>query len=255
VLLAHALGWRRARLHAWPEALLTPAQSQAYGDAIRRRTEHEPVPYITGHREFYGLEFRVDRRVLIPRPETELLVEQALQCAGRSAVEQLRLVDVGTGSGAVAVTLAMCLPEALVYAVDTCQGALEVAAQNADRLGVSARVRCLRGDLLSPLPEPVHMIVANLPYVARDELAQLAPDVLEYEPHGALDGGSDGLAIINRLLAGVQDHLLPGGSVHLEIGCRHGAALSQLVQRQHPQAHVQVFADIGGLDRVLSVEF
>ncbi|MBC7262511.1 MAG: peptide chain release factor N(5)-glutamine methyltransferase, partial [Chloroflexi bacterium] len=162
VLLAHVLGWKRAGLYARPEFELTPAQQQAFQDLVERRCRREPVPYITGHREFYGLDFIVDRRVLIPRPETELLVERALETAEHmgSGKEQLILADIGTGSGVIAISLAMHLPHAIIYATDAFAEALEVAACNVSRYHLSQRVHLLQGDLLQPLPERVHLIVA-----------------------------------------------------------------------------------------------
>jgi release factor glutamine methyltransferase len=198
VLLAHVLGATRAHLYAAPEQKLLPAQREAYAAVVVRRREREPVPYITGRREFYALDFAVDRRVLIPRPETELLVERALESVAHDA--PLRLADIGTGSGIVAISLAVHLPQVRVYATDASADALQVATANAARHGVADRVHLLRGELLDPLPVPVHLIVANLPYVPSDVLPTLDRDVVDYEPLAALDGGPDGLTHIRRLL-------------------------------------------------------
>jgi len=203
VLLAHVLGASRARLYAAPEQALLPPQRQAYAAVVARRREREPVPYITGQREFYALDFAVDPRVLIPRPETELLVECALQSASQWADDgKLRLADIGTGSGIMAISLAVHLPQATVYATDASAEALLVAAANAARHGVSNRVHLLHGELLDPLPVPVHLIAANLPYVPSGVLPTLDRDVVDYEPLAALDGGPDGLTHIRRLLDG-----------------------------------------------------
>jgi release factor glutamine methyltransferase len=256
VLLAHVLGWNRARLYARPECTLTHAQQEAFLTAVQRRTRHEPVPYIVGHREFYRLDFFVDRRVLIPRPETELLVEKALDVAMRQELGkgQSRLADVGTGSGVVAVALAVNLPRATVYATDTSSDALVVAASNAARHGVASRVHLLLGDLLEPLPERVQIIVANLPYIPAGRLPTLAPDVLEYEPLIALDGGPDGLQPARRLLAQAREWLLPEGTIVMEIGAEQGPEVVALGRQHYPQAQVDLLPDYAGLGRVVCVQ-
>lgn len=256
VLLAHVLGWNRARLYARPEHPLTRAQRDAFFSTVRRRTRHEPVPYIVGHREFYRLDFLVDRRVLIPRPETELLVAKALENAVRQepGKGQPLLADAGTGSGIVAISLAVNLPRATVYATDTSPDALAVAAANAARHGVASRVHLLQGDLLQPVPERVHIITANLPYIPTGRLPGLAPDVVEYEPLTALDGGPDGLALIRRLLAEAGDRLLPGGAILLEIDAEQGAKVVALGQQHYPQAQVELLPDDAGLDRIVCIQ-
>ena len=195
VLLAYILGTSRAVLIAHPERPLTPAQLDRYQALVRRRAADYPLPYLTGRLEFYGLEFEVTPEVLIPRPETEMLVELALARQPASAV------DVGTGSGCIAVSLAVHLPEATIYATEISPAALAVARRNAERHGVAERVRLLAGDLLSPCPGPVDLIVSNPPYVSTGERASLPASVREYEPSLALDGGSDGLDVVRRLLA------------------------------------------------------
>jgi release factor glutamine methyltransferase len=255
VFLAHVLDWNRARLYARPEHKLTQAQQEAFLAAVQRRARHEPVPYIVGHREFYQLDFFVDRRVLIPRPETELLVEKALDVAVRHELGKGRplLADVGTGSGIVAVALAVHLPYATVYATDTSPDALVVAAANAARHGVASRVHLLRGDLLQPLAESVHIIAANLPYIPAGRLPTLEPDVVEYEPLVALDGGTDGLQPIRRLLAQAGEWLLPEGTILLEIGAEQGPEVVALAQQHYPRAQVELYSDDAGLDRVVCI--
>jgi release factor glutamine methyltransferase len=208
-----------------------------------------------GHREFFGLEFLVDPRVLIPRPETELLVELALQ-AGRERTQPIRIADVGTGSGAISVTLAVQLPEAVVYAIDNSADALAVTADNARRHDVADRMHgllCRSRDPLAPLPEPVDIITANLPYVSTDEWETLAPEIREYEPRSALDGGTDGLEVIRSLLETAGQHLHSRGTVLLEIGASQGAAVMTLARRHIERASVNVVPDYAGLDRVLVV--
>jgi release factor glutamine methyltransferase len=209
------------------------------------------VAYIVGHKEFYGLDLFVDNRVLIPRPETELLVERAI---GIAVARSLCLIaDVGTGSGAIAVSLAVHLPQVLVYATDASTRALEVAACNCRRHNVEDRVRLLQGHLLEPLPEPVDLIAANLPYVSQAELAQLPPEISRYEPREALNGGPDGLDYIRRLLARAGRYLSLLGVILLEIGATQGKAVTALAKRHFPAAKVEIAKDYAGLDRVVMV--
>jgi len=262
LLLAHALGLSRARLLAQFDRALSPAELARYRQLIERRRAHEPVAYIVGHQEFYGLDFYVDRRVLIPRPETELLVEKAIELAGKVGDSgygigvssyPITLADVGTGSGAIAVSLAVHLPQATIYALDSSAEALEVAARNVRHHRVERRVHLLRGDLLSPLPEPVDIVVANLPYVSEVELAELPPEIRCYEPLSALDGGPDGLRHIRRLLAQAREYFRPHGAVLLEIGATQGEAVAELARRHFPTAEIEIARDYGGLDRVVIV--
>jgi release factor glutamine methyltransferase len=256
LLLAHVLGVNRAAILTWPDRPLTPKQLTRYRDLVARRAAREPLAYIVGHREFYDLDFVVDARALIPRPETELLVEHALHTARRIAPEAgtpLQLADVGAGSGAIAVTLAVHLPEATIYALDDSAEALTLTAENARRHQVADRVHPLQGDLLSPLPQPVDLITANLPYVATAEWEQLPPEIRVHEPRTALDGGPDGLTPIRRLLAMAGPYLRPGGALLLEIGARQGTVVAALARQHLPQARVQVHQDLAGLDRVVLI--
>jgi release factor glutamine methyltransferase len=257
VLLAHTLGWERARLYARPEWEPTEEQQRAYWSVLNRRERCEPIPYITGHREFYGLDFFVDSRVLIPRPETELLVELALETAVRLEMGKGRplIADVGTGSGIIAISLAVTLPGATVYATDVSAGALHVAARNVEQHNVVERVQLLLGDLLDPLPQPVHLIAANLPYVSTEQLAEADPDVVDYEPLLALEGGGDGLAHIRRMLSQTGEWLLPQGAVLLEIGAEQGEAVMGLAAQHCPGARVELFHDYAGHDRVVRIQF
>jgi release factor glutamine methyltransferase len=259
LLLAHVLTVNRAAILARPDRRLTPKQLTRYRDLVARRASREPLAYIVGHREFFDLDLVVDERVLIPRPETELLVEQALRIAHRLGPEieaPLRIADVGAGSGAIAVTLAVHLPQAAVYALDDSAGALAVVAENARRCGVADRVRCLQGDLLSPLHEDARlaMITANLPYVSTAEWLALAPEIRDHEPRTALDGGPDGLGPIRRLLVTAGSHLRPKGAILVEIGASQGAAVTTLALEHFGQASVQLVQDYAGLDRLVVVE-
>jgi release factor glutamine methyltransferase len=250
ILLTHALRITRSQLHAHPQSRLSSAELASYRQLIEQRTRREPVAYIVGHKEFYGLDLFVDGWALIPRPETELLVEKAIEISQRQSV----LADVGTGSGAIAVSLAVHLPQAVVYATDASPEALDVAACNCRRHRVEDRVHLLQGHLLEPLPEPVDLIAANLPYVSQAELAQLPPEISQYEPHEALNGGPDGLDHIRRLLAQAKGHLKPGGVVLLEIGATQGPTVIALARHHFPASKIEIMQDYAGLDRVVIVK-
>jgi release factor glutamine methyltransferase len=254
LLLAHILGVNRAAILTRPERRLSPKELTSFRDLVARRAAREPLAYILGHREFFALDFVVDARVLIPRPETETLVEHALGIA-RHMPGPIEIADVGAGSGAIAVALAVHLPEAVVYALEGSADALQVAAENACRHGVGGRVRCLVGDLLTPLNGPVDLITANLPYVTTEEWVGLPPEIRDYEPRAALDGGPDGLALIRRLLEMAGDYLRPGGALLLEIGAGQGQAVVVLAHQhsRSPQADVHLYQDYAGLDRVVVV--
>ena len=253
LILAHILDVNRAAILARPDRQLTPKQLTSFRELVNRRGAREPLAYILGHREFYGLEFAVDSHVLVPRPETELLVERALWLAPRLAAAP-QIADVGSGSGAIAVTLAVHLPQATVYALDQEAGALAVTAHNAQRHEVAARLTCLQGDLLQPLAaRQVNLITANLPYVATAEWEQLAPEIRNYEPRTALDGGPDGLDLIRRLLATAGGYLADGGAILVEIGAGQGPVVTPLARSGFPQAAVQLHQDYAGLDRILEI--
>ncbi len=250
VLLAHLLGVQRAALHTHPERPLTPEQAADFRRMIEGRRRGVPVAYLTGRRAFFDREFAVSPAVLIPRPETEHLIEAALAWArGRAG---LRIADVGTGSGAIAVTLAAHLPDAAVWAIDVSEEALAVARENAARAGVEARITWLGGDLLSPLLAhaiQVDLIAANLPYIPSADLDGLA--VARFEPRSALNGGPDGLDLMRRLLAQAPETLAPGGLALLEIQSGQGARVSELAKAAFPGAEVRVLADYAGHDRVV----
>jgi len=247
VLLRHVLATDRAGLFASPEADLTPEQADALTEFIRRRTGGEPTAYLTGHREFYGLDFYVNNHVLIPRPETELLVERAIEIARDQ--ENFTIADVGTGAGAIAVSLAVHLPQSEIYATDISPQALEVARANAARHGVTGRITFLQGNLLAPLPSPISLIIANLPYVRRTEL-----DIsLTGEPALARDGGTDGLDGIRALVGQAGERLKPGGGILLEIGLGQAAAVAGLLRAAFPGGVIAVYPDLSGIDRAVSL--
>jgi release factor glutamine methyltransferase len=257
VLLASVLGVDRATLYAYPERALSPEARAAFEALVARRLQGEPVAYLIGHKEFMGLDFLTDRRALIPRPETELLVEMALsevRRRGDAALAELRVADIGTGSGAIAISLAVLEPRLpLIYATDISADALALAAENARRLGVEPRLRLLQGDLLAALPEPVDVLLANLPYIAESERDLLAPDVRGYEPHLALFGAEGGLGHIRRLLASAPPLLKPGAVLLLEFGYNQRAPLAEIISSVMPGAQVRFISDYAGWDRLVEI--
>lgn len=257
VLVMRALGITRAHLYAHRGDTAPAEAAEKLAGWTRRRIAGEPLAYITGHREFYGLDLLVDPRVLIPRPETELLVDEALAWLRARAGERLRVADVGTGSGAIAVSIARNYPGAVVYATDASADALAVAHTNAERLGVAGRVMLLEGDLLRPLQAEVDLVVANLPYVREDQMPQwcgAAQVELAYEPYDALCGGPDGLDVIRRLFEQAPRALLPGGAVMLEMGAGQAEAVAALAAEAFPEARLRTQKDLAGLDRILVVQ-
>jgi release factor glutamine methyltransferase len=249
VLLAEASGWDRARLAADPDAGIAADAGRRFAEMVRRRLRREPVAYILGRRGFRKIELAVDRRVLIPRPETELLVEIAL---GRCPATVL---DVGTGSGAVALAIAEELPGCEVSASDTSPAALALARTNAERLGLSGRVGFFEGSL--PVGQTFDLILANLPYVAESEWAGLEPEVSEWEPPEALLAGPDGLSAIRALLAQLERNRsqpegesAAAGAVALEVGEGQAAAVGQLL-RSAGFAQIEIRLDLAGVERVI----
>lgn len=254
VILAHVLGHDRAWLFAHHDYALSAKEAEQYAEMVARRVNAEPVAYLVGRREFYGLDLTVDRRVLIPRPETELLVDAVLDHIELRQAPTVTVADVGTGSGAIALAVAANCPTARVYATDVSAGALAVAAANVARLDSRRQVALLEGDLLAPLPECVDIVAANLPYIAVSEYFGLMADVRDYEPRLALEAGPHGLDVITRLLQQVPAHVNPGAAIFLEIGRGQGEAVTQLAAALLPQARqITVHQDYHGLDRLVVV--
>ena len=259
-LLLHLLNRNRAWLLAHPEAVLTPEQHATFEAMTARRAGGEPLQYLTGHQEFFGLDLHVNPAVLIPRPETELLVEAVLQWAqvrAESHSAPLRLIDVGTGSGAIALALTTHLPEAEITAIDRSPDALNVAQANAERLGLGKRLRFLLSDLLQSLqPEFISdlrpdAIVSNPPYVPSTDAESLQPEVRDFEPHAALFAGPDGLAIYRRLVPQAAAALRPGGLLAMEFGFGQRDALATLLQTWKA---VRFLDDLAGIPRVVLAE-
>ncbi|NDJ54219.1 MAG: peptide chain release factor N(5)-glutamine methyltransferase [Chloroflexi bacterium] len=251
-LLRHVTGWDHAAQAAHPDDYrLDQAQVEGFLALAQRASQGEPLPYLTGQQEFFGLAFEVSPDVLIPRPETELLVEMALQFC-REHPERRRIVDVGTGSGIIALTLAHYLPDYTISATDLSAAALAVAQRNAERLHLSERLRFVETDLLAALPGPFDLIAANLPYVDQDELITLP--IQHWEPHIALSGGKDGVELIARLLDQAQVRMAAGGLILLEVGYDHGPQVLRLGAAAFPGAEVRLFQDLARVDRVVRIK-
>ena len=255
LLLCHVLGVSKAGLYTEPERPLSAAQSEQLQQLVRRRLAHEPTAYILGCCQFYGFDFYVDRRTLIPRPETELLVEKAVEFARPrlSIGSQLVIADIGAGCGAIAVSLALLLPTAGIYATDISAPALEVAGINCRRHGVASRVILLRGNLLEPLPGRVDVIVANLPYITDAEMPSLSPEIVNFEPALALSGGEDGLDKLCCLLSQVRGKIRPGGVMFLELGWGQDREAVSLVKNHLSPTSVELIPDMAGINRVLEL--
>jgi release factor glutamine methyltransferase len=247
LLLRHALKIDRIQLYTEPDQGLTPQQEETYRHCIERRLKGEPSAYIVGHREFFGLDFYVDKNVLIPRPETELLVEQVIVCSRKYSVPVI--VDVGTGCGAIATSLALNLPNARIYATDVSEAAVNVARCNCQKHRVQDRISLLVGNMLKPLPESVDIIVANLPYVRTTNLPRV--NTIGFEPCLALDGGADGLDIIHLLCIQAKDKLLSSGCLLMEIGIGQDTAVTNLLHDIFPQASIKIILDLSGIARVV----
>jgi len=247
VLLAHVLCCERAYLLAHPEAELAAEQVRAFQSLVERRVAQEPLQYLTGQQEFFGLELRVTAATLIPRPETELLVEAVLEFAATLPTTP-RIVDVGTGSGAIALALAKHIPTAHVTAVDLSAEALEVACANAGSLGLAQRIRFLQSDLLSAFgDERFEVIVSNPPYVATADAATMGAEVVEHEPHGALFAGADGLDVYRRLIPAAHAALVPGGLLAMEFGFGQRDAIRALLAGWQS---IRFIDDYAGIPRV-----
>ena len=244
VLLAKVLGTTRVALYTGFDKPLHEKELAAYRELIRRRLAGEPVAYLVGEQEFWSLPLAVDSRVLVPRRDTETLVEAALRLAPGAR----RLADIGTGSGAIVLALLKELPEATAIAVDASEDALAVARGNAERHGLAGRVTFVRGDLTAPLEGGFDLVVSNPPYVPRGDLAGLAPEVRR-EPRAALDGGPDGLDLLRRLIPAARAKLAPGGRLLVEHGFDQGPAVRALFEAAG-YARVETVRDLAGHERI-----
>jgi release factor glutamine methyltransferase len=256
MLLSHATNLSPVQIYTEPQQMLSREEVGKLQELVDRRLKHEPAAYILKHREFYGIDFYVDSRVLIPRPETELLVDTALEFASnRSCITRpLLAADIGTGSGAIAISLALNVPGIRVYAIDISPSALEVARLNCEYHRVSEQVTILSGNLLQPIPEPVDLVVANLPYIKNSELPGLSPEIAKFEPRMALDGGKSGLECIRQLLQQVKRKINAGGCLLLEMGQNQEKDVSRLIHSCLNDVNFRFIADFNGIKRVAKID-
>ncbi len=252
VVLAHALALNRTQLLVQPDYSLTPDQLARVQSDLDRLANGEPLAYVVGHREFYDVDLLTDRRALIPRPETECLIEYALKLLADHSAPLI--VDVGTGCGAIAVTLAKHLPRARVIATDLSAEAIDLARENANRLGVESRVEFRVGNLLAAVTEAPQLLAANLPYIDDKDWPYLARTIRGHEPKMAFVGGPDGLDLVRGLLRDAPRLMRPGSCVLLEIGAYQGEVVSEIAQQNFPQARIDIRPDYAGLDRLAVIE-
>lgn len=249
LLLRHTLGIDRIHLYRDSDRCLTSSEERTFWKVVERRINGEPTAYIRGIREFYGLNFFVDHRVLIPRPESELLVDKALQIAKSRSVE--KIVEIGTGSGAIAISLALNLDGRGIYATDISLSALSMARLNCQFHGVQDRIFLLAGDMLEPLGGTFDIVLANLPYIPVQEVDRFG--LADFEPRVALDGGGCGMAKINRLCSVADNYLGGGGSLLLEVGKGQAKMVAKRINRLFPFATLEIIPDLAGIDRVLAL--
>jgi release factor glutamine methyltransferase len=252
LLIAHACGWERRQVLTYPERDISTAAGELLRTLVARRQLREPLAYLLGEWEFYGRPFTVTSAVLVPRPETEMLVEAGLKWVRQHDAHTV--VDVGTGSGIIAITLAAEQPDLSVVAVDLSPEALLVAKGNAWHHGVGEQIHFIEGDLLAPLAgRRVEMVLANLPYIPEVEYRELMPEVRDYEPALALRGGEDGLSLVRRLCTTAPDYLIPGGLLGMELG--EGQAHTVVTQlNDSGWQHIRIIEDYGGIARHVLAE-
>ena len=253
VLLAHLLGIDRMGLYLNYETPLTEGERAAYREMIQRRTAGEPIAYIVGYKEFWSMRFAVSPECLIPRPETEHLVEETVRI-GKGLQPPLRALEIGHGCGVTAIALATELEGAQIVATDISPGAHSLAKENAETHGVGERVKFVLGDLYPPGEEPFGLICSNPPYIPTREILQLAPEVRDYEPLTALDGGEDGLRFFREIAQGAPDFLIEGGWLLLEIGKGQDPQVATILQEQG-FSHIDLIPDYAGVKRVITAQW
>jgi release factor glutamine methyltransferase len=252
LILVHSLGIKKSELILYQSKIIEDKNLKRYQELIKRRLKHEPTAYIIGTQPFLGLDIIVNRSVLIPRPETELLAETAISLIRKAGcgTRNCTLADIGTGSGCLAVALAKSLPLAEVYAIDTSNEALKLAKKNAEQYKVDNRCHFVKGNLLEPLKEPVDLIACNPPYIPSGEISKLQPEVRDWEPRQALDGGKDGFDYIRKLLKESPKYLKPGGRLVMEFGFGQAAEIEKLAAANFEK--IEIIKDYAGIPRVVS---
>jgi len=259
ILLGYLLKLSTAALYTEIKQNLNGEQEKNFRLLIERRLHREPTAYILNQKEFYGLDFYVDNRVLIPRPETELLVEEALKFVHSRANyptsrgKRLLAADIGTGCGNIAICLALEIANIEIFAVDLSSAALEVARLNCERHKVNEKITLLRGNLLEPLTTTVDLIAANLPYIKSSELDTLDPEIVLFEPRIALNGGKEGLKWISQLLTQAKEKMQPGGCLIIEIGNEQEYSVVNLINQHLPNATVELVSDSNNIKRVVKI--
>jgi release factor glutamine methyltransferase len=253
VLMAHAIGTDRIHVIMHPEQELSSEQVNIFRDYVARRTKRVPLPHLTGKKEFWGLEFEVSPAVLIPRPETETLVDAAI--AHLAGVANPIVVDIGAGTGCVAIAIASEISDAVVYTSDVSPEAIKIAKRNAERHDVQVRVAVLEGNLFDPVPAEVmgkvDSVVSNPPYIPTAEIDRLQPEVACYEPRGALDGGPDGMNYHKEIIEAARTVLKPGGWVHQEVGIYQAGDVAWFA-RESGYSDARITEDLAGIGRIVS---
>ena len=253
VLLRHVLKIDRATMFSELEKNLSEDSVNNIAALVKRRVQKEPLAYITGNKEFYGLLFEVSKDVLIPRPETELLVDTVITKAKLLTKNEITIVDVGTGSGAIAISLAVNIPNSNVIAVDISKSALEIADENRRTHGMYSRVKLRLGNLLEPVTDNIDILVSNPPYIRKDRLDFLQDEVLK-EPLMALDGGADGLTLIKELLSQARDKMASTSVILFEIDSDQGIEAAEISKSYFPNGEVTVLRDLSNDDRAVLIE-
>jgi release factor glutamine methyltransferase len=261
VLMGHVLKLSSAALYTEPEQYLSKELENNFQKLIERRLQREPAAYILKRKEFYGIDFYVDGRVLIPRPETELLVEEIMKFNHSEITNpaytknHLSIADIGTGCGNIAISLALNISRAKLIAVDISSAALEVARLNCEYHKATSRITLLQGNLLEPVIKPIDLIVANLPYIKNSDLANLNPEVYCFEPRLALDGGEDGLYLINQLLKQIKEKIHQQCHILLEIGAGQEKQIVTMINTHLPDAEFEFISDLNSITRVVKIKY
>jgi release factor glutamine methyltransferase len=258
-LLCYVLGLKRIELYTQFNKVIGQEQLSRLHELVKRAGAHEPIAYITGKKEFYSLEFEITKDCLIPRPETELLVERAIEFLRTRTGEQF-ICDLCTGSGCVAVAIARNFAGCRIVATDISDAALALAEKNVAKHGLTNRIKLLQGDLFEPViaglgPAKFDLIVSNPPYVSEPEYEKLAPNVKDFEPKSALTAGKDGLDIIKKIITGANQHLKPAGTLMLEIGNEQANAVHKLLETAGCFSDVKIEKDYSNLDRLAIANF
>jgi release factor glutamine methyltransferase len=251
ILLAHSLKLKRIELYTNHERVLTKAELAEYKVLIQRRSKKEPIAYITGNQPFMSLDFKINRSVLIPRPETEKLVEITIDLVKN---RKFTIADIGTGSGVIAISLAKYLPEIKVIGIDTSPDAINLAQKNVEDHKLSDRCEFRKGNLFEPLKEKVDIIVSNPPYIPTKDIETLETDVKDWEPTQALDGGADGLDYIRKLIDLSPDHLNPDSLLLIEIGYDQGEKVKLLAKNSGKYKEIEIIKDLNGKERILKAK-